>query len=99
MFITRQLKGLEDTKSAQFNRYFYLLEVCDDARACVCGSERVAQSFSAVVGVHLNSDLISKCIRRHCGIVSDDGCAANKINVKSSFYLMRRKNDKLHKKS
>uniref|UniRef100_A0A673NKZ3 Sister chromatid cohesion protein PDS5 homolog B n=1 Tax=Sinocyclocheilus rhinocerous TaxID=307959 RepID=A0A673NKZ3_9TELE len=26
MFITRQLKGLEDTKSAQFNRYFYLLE-------------------------------------------------------------------------
>uniref|UniRef100_A0A4W5MJ28 PDS5 cohesin associated factor B n=1 Tax=Hucho hucho TaxID=62062 RepID=A0A4W5MJ28_9TELE len=27
MFITRQLKGLEDTKSAQFNRYFYLLEV------------------------------------------------------------------------
>lgn len=29
MFITRQLKGLEDTKSAQFNRYFYLLEVCD----------------------------------------------------------------------
>lgn len=28
MFITRQLKGLEDTKSAQFNRYFYLLEVC-----------------------------------------------------------------------
>lgn len=29
MFITRQLKGLEDTKSAQFNRYFYLLEVRD----------------------------------------------------------------------
>ncbi|CAB1458213.1 unnamed protein product [Pleuronectes platessa] len=29
MFITRQLKGLEDTKSAQFNRYFYLLEVSD----------------------------------------------------------------------
>lgn len=29
MFITRQLKGLEDTKSAQFNRYFYLLEVCE----------------------------------------------------------------------
>lgn len=27
MFITRQLKGLEDTKSPQFNRYFYLLEV------------------------------------------------------------------------
>uniref|UniRef100_A0A8C3F8S2 PDS5 cohesin associated factor B n=1 Tax=Chrysemys picta bellii TaxID=8478 RepID=A0A8C3F8S2_CHRPI len=26
MFITRQLKGLEDTKSPQFNRYFYLLE-------------------------------------------------------------------------
>uniref|UniRef100_A0A6Q2YQ73 PDS5 cohesin associated factor B n=1 Tax=Esox lucius TaxID=8010 RepID=A0A6Q2YQ73_ESOLU len=29
MFITRQLKGLEDTKSAQFNRYFYLLELED----------------------------------------------------------------------
>uniref|UniRef100_A0A672MDL9 Sister chromatid cohesion protein PDS5 homolog A-like n=1 Tax=Sinocyclocheilus grahami TaxID=75366 RepID=A0A672MDL9_SINGR len=27
LFITRQLKGLEDTKSPQFNRYFYLLEV------------------------------------------------------------------------
>ncbi|XP_040191019.1 sister chromatid cohesion protein PDS5 homolog A isoform X2 [Rana temporaria] len=26
LFITRQLKGLEDTKSPQFNRYFYLLE-------------------------------------------------------------------------
>uniref|UniRef100_H3AP07 PDS5 cohesin associated factor B n=1 Tax=Latimeria chalumnae TaxID=7897 RepID=H3AP07_LATCH len=26
MFISRQLKGLEDTKSPQFNRYFYLLE-------------------------------------------------------------------------
>lgn len=27
LFITRQLKGLEDSKSPQFNRYFYLLEV------------------------------------------------------------------------
>lgn len=27
MFITQQLTGLEDTKSGQFNQYFYLLEV------------------------------------------------------------------------
>lgn len=43
MFITRQLKGLEDTKSAQFNRYFYLLEVCDfifvNLRLAVAGIE------------------------------------------------------------
>lgn len=91
MFITRQLKGLEDTKSAQFNRYFYLLEVCDSS-VCVCA----AWSVSAVVGVHLNSDLISKCFRRHCGIVRDDGCAANKINVKSSFYLLSDEKEKLH---
>lgn len=64
MFITRQLKGLEDTKSAQFNRYFYLLEVCD-LHACVCASQRVP----AVVGLHLNSDLTAKCFRRHRGIV------------------------------
>lgn len=49
MFITRQLKGLEDTKSAQFNRYFYLLEVCVH-RGSVCfpaqRSERWVTLFS-----------------------------------------------------
>ena len=43
MFITRQLKGLEDTKSAQFNRYFYLLEVC------------VCLGVSPVPSIHLSS--------------------------------------------
>lgn len=53
MFITRQLKGLEDTKSAQFNRYFYLLEVRD---LCVL----ISASVCAVFAVNLKSDLIPK---------------------------------------
>ena len=28
MFLTRQLKGLEDPEGSTFRRYFYLLEVC-----------------------------------------------------------------------
>lgn len=51
MFITRQLKGLEDTKSAQFNRYFYLLEVRD---LCVL----ISAGVCAVFMVNLKSDLI-----------------------------------------
>lgn len=46
MFITRQLKGLEDTKSAQFNRYFYLLEVCG---ACAC-AQLVLSGFLRQLG-------------------------------------------------
>uniref|UniRef100_A0A2K5IBB7 PDS5 cohesin associated factor A n=1 Tax=Colobus angolensis palliatus TaxID=336983 RepID=A0A2K5IBB7_COLAP len=34
LFITRQLKGLEDTKSPQFNRYFYLLENLAWVKSC-----------------------------------------------------------------
>uniref|UniRef100_A0A2K6BRT4 Uncharacterized protein n=1 Tax=Macaca nemestrina TaxID=9545 RepID=A0A2K6BRT4_MACNE len=34
LFITRQLKGLEDTKSLQFNRYFYLLENLAWVKSC-----------------------------------------------------------------
>uniref|UniRef100_A0A2K6LI20 PDS5 cohesin associated factor A n=1 Tax=Rhinopithecus bieti TaxID=61621 RepID=A0A2K6LI20_RHIBE len=34
LFITRQLKGLEDTKSPQFNMYFYLLENLAWVKSC-----------------------------------------------------------------
>uniref|UniRef100_A0A2K5LM79 PDS5 cohesin associated factor A n=1 Tax=Cercocebus atys TaxID=9531 RepID=A0A2K5LM79_CERAT len=34
LFITRQLKGLKDTKSPQFNRYFYLLENLAWVKSC-----------------------------------------------------------------
>ncbi|KAG7267510.1 hypothetical protein CRUP_003409 [Coryphaenoides rupestris] len=64
MFITRQLKGLEDTKSAQFNRYFYLLEVnghnqkvhmhmVDLMSSIICEGDTVSQELLDTVLVNL----------------------------------------------
>uniref|UniRef100_A0A672MDC8 Sister chromatid cohesion protein PDS5 homolog A-like n=1 Tax=Sinocyclocheilus grahami TaxID=75366 RepID=A0A672MDC8_SINGR len=48
LFITRQLKGLEDTKSPQFNRYFYLLEVrCNDGEERLAVVKLLAKLFGA----------------------------------------------------
>ncbi|XP_036438967.1 sister chromatid cohesion protein PDS5 homolog A isoform X3 [Colossoma macropomum] len=61
LFITRQLKGLEDTKSPQFNRYFYLLEnlawvksynICFELEDC---NEIFIQLFKTLFSVINNS--------------------------------------------
>ncbi|XP_061840365.1 sister chromatid cohesion protein PDS5 homolog A isoform X2 [Nerophis lumbriciformis] len=61
LFITRQLKGLEDTKSPQFNRYFYLLEnlawvksynICFELEDC---NEIFTQLFKTLFSVINNS--------------------------------------------
>ncbi|XP_030047177.1 sister chromatid cohesion protein PDS5 homolog A [Microcaecilia unicolor] len=61
LFITRQLKGLEDTKSPQFNRYFYLLEnlawvksynICFELEDC---NEIFIQLFRTLFSVINNS--------------------------------------------
>ncbi|KAG9347171.1 hypothetical protein JZ751_006098, partial [Albula glossodonta] len=44
LFITRQLKGLEDTKSPQFNRYFYLLEVRFNLQSGESGFQPAAEN-------------------------------------------------------
>lgn len=61
LFITRQLKGLEDNKSPQFNRYFYLLEnlawvksynICFELEDC---NEIFIQLFKTLFSVVNNS--------------------------------------------
>ncbi|XP_048398470.1 sister chromatid cohesion protein PDS5 homolog A isoform X4 [Stegostoma tigrinum] len=87
MFITRQLKGLEDTKSPQFNRYFYLLEnlawvksynICFELEDC---NEIFIQLFRTLFSVINNShnqkvqmhmlDLMSSIIMEGDGVTQD----------------------------
>uniref|UniRef100_A0A8C5Q3Y5 PDS5 cohesin associated factor A n=1 Tax=Leptobrachium leishanense TaxID=445787 RepID=A0A8C5Q3Y5_9ANUR len=67
LFITRQLKGLEDTKSPQFNRYFYLLEnlawvksynICFELEDC---NEIFIQLFKTLFSV-INKRLMSPSV-------------------------------------
>ncbi|XP_023363185.1 sister chromatid cohesion protein PDS5 homolog A [Otolemur garnettii] len=87
LFITRQLKGLEDTKSPQFNRYFYLLEnlawvksynICFDLEDC---NEIFIQLFRTLFSVINNShnkkvqmhmlDLMSSIIMEGDGVTQE----------------------------
>ncbi|XP_012687245.1 sister chromatid cohesion protein PDS5 homolog A [Clupea harengus] len=87
LFITRQLKGLEDTKSAQFNRYFYLLEnlawvksynICFELEDC---NEIFIQLFKTLCSVINNShnqkvqmhmlDLMSSIIMEGDGVTQE----------------------------
>ncbi|XP_062386623.1 sister chromatid cohesion protein PDS5 homolog A [Sardina pilchardus] len=87
LFITRQLKGLEDTKSAQFNRYFYLLEnlawvksynICFELEDC---NEIFIQLFKTLFSVINNShnqkvqmhmlDLMSSIILEGDGVTQE----------------------------
>ncbi|XP_062864577.1 sister chromatid cohesion protein PDS5 homolog A isoform X2 [Trichomycterus rosablanca] len=87
LFITRQLKGLEDTKSPQFNRYFYLLEnlawvksynICFELEDC---NEIFIQLFKTLFSVINNShnqkvqmhmlDLMSSIITEGDGVTQE----------------------------
>ncbi|KAM6972847.1 sister chromatid cohesion protein PDS5 homolog A [Aplochiton taeniatus] len=87
LFITRQLKGLEDTKSPQFNRYFYLLEnlawvksynICFELEDC---NEIFIQLFKTLFSVINNShnqkvqlhmlDLMSSIIMEGDGVTQE----------------------------
>uniref|UniRef100_A0A6I8NHT6 PDS5 cohesin associated factor A n=1 Tax=Ornithorhynchus anatinus TaxID=9258 RepID=A0A6I8NHT6_ORNAN len=87
LFITRQLKGLEDTKSPQFNRYFYLLEnlawvksynICFELEDC---NEIFIQLFRTLFSVINNShnkkvqmhmlDLMSSIIMEGDGVTQE----------------------------
>ncbi|KAI4832412.1 hypothetical protein KUCAC02_015381 [Chaenocephalus aceratus] len=87
LFITRQLKGLEDTKSPQFNRYFYLLEnlawvksynICFELEDC---NEIFIQLFKSLFSVINNShnqkvqmhmiDLMSSIIMEGDGVTQE----------------------------
>ncbi|XP_035029819.1 sister chromatid cohesion protein PDS5 homolog A isoform X1 [Hippoglossus stenolepis] len=87
LFITRQLKGLEDTKSPQFNRYFYLLEnlawvksynICFELEDC---NEIFIQLFKSLFTVINNShnqkvqmhmmDLMSSIIMEGDGVTQE----------------------------
>jgi len=87
LFITRQLKGLEDTKSAQFNRYFYLLEnlawvksynICFELEDC---NDIFIQLFKTLFSVINNShnqkvqmhmlDLMSSIIMEGDGVTQE----------------------------
>ncbi|KAJ8262415.1 hypothetical protein GJAV_G00166210 [Gymnothorax javanicus] len=87
LFITRQLKGLEDTKSPQFNRYFYLLEnlawvksynICFELEDC---NEIFIQLFKTLFSVINNShnqkvqmhmlDLMSSIIMEGDGVIQE----------------------------
>uniref|UniRef100_A0AAZ3RCU6 Uncharacterized protein n=1 Tax=Oncorhynchus tshawytscha TaxID=74940 RepID=A0AAZ3RCU6_ONCTS len=87
LFITRQLKGLEDTKSPQFNRYFYLLEnlawvksynICFELEDC---NDIFIQLFKTLFSVINNShnqkvqmhmlDLMSSIIMEGDGVTQE----------------------------
>uniref|UniRef100_A0A3Q3ED17 PDS5 cohesin associated factor A n=1 Tax=Kryptolebias marmoratus TaxID=37003 RepID=A0A3Q3ED17_KRYMA len=87
LFITRQLKGLEDTKSPQFNRYFYLLEnlawvksynICFELEDC---NEIFIQLFKTLFSVISNNhnqkvqlhmiDLMSSIIMEGDGVTQE----------------------------
>ncbi|CAL1601436.1 unnamed protein product [Knipowitschia caucasica] len=87
LFITRQLKGLEDTKSPQFNRYFYLLEnlawvksynICFELEDC---NEIFIQLFKTLFSVINNNhnqkvqlhmmDLMSSIIMEGDGVTQE----------------------------
>uniref|UniRef100_A0AAR2JMY7 PDS5 cohesin associated factor A n=1 Tax=Pygocentrus nattereri TaxID=42514 RepID=A0AAR2JMY7_PYGNA len=73
LFITRQLKGLEDTKSPQFNRYFYLLEVrmlCHPCTVLILYFFVFSNSHNQKVQMHM-LDLMSSIIIEGDGVTQE----------------------------